>query len=198
MCSLWAGTSDTIYSQQAGNPLFDSTLNGPFLDIASQDFPVEGSAGDPTGLRHRLEMPLGPIEGGEGRDGVVGSGLPKQEIKRKRGSQKLPRRGKSPSSTITGPQRIPHNKVERKYRQTLNAAMERLRAHVPTLPQHDSSFTAPPKPSKAIVLAAAVDYIGQLEAENKRLAEENINIKRRIGDGQLSIGRRKIRKPTVG
>ncbi len=56
----------------------------------------------------------------------------------------------------------------------LNAEMERLRVNVPILPQHDgTSFAGPPKPSKATVLAAAVDYIKMLEAETGRLAEEN-------------------------
>ena len=140
-------------------------------------------------------MPLGPIEEGEeDRDGVVGSRPPNQEIKRKRGPPKLPRRSRSSKSTIT--KRIPHNEVERKYRNTLNAAMEQLRAKVPTLPQHDGSFTGPLKPTKVFVLVAAVEYIERLEAENARLIEEN-KIKRAYGtgDGTLSISSRMRRKP---
>lgn len=56
----------------------------------------------------------------------------------------------------------------------LNAEMERLREHIPTLPQDDGTpFAGPSKPSKATVLAAAVDYIKELEGETERLTEEN-------------------------
>jgi len=75
-------------------------------------------------------------------------------------------------------QRVPHKEVERKYRQVLNSEMEKLRVNVPTLPQHDGTSLADPlKPSKTAVLAAAVDYIKSLEAENKRLTEENEGLK---------------------
>jgi hypothetical protein len=70
--------------------------------------------------------------------------------------------------------RLPHNQVERKYREGLNSELERLRRAVPTLPQRDSAdLTGPPKPSKATVLASAIDYIKFMEAEHERLAEEN-------------------------
>ena len=189
MHSLWT------YSQQTDNPPFHHTSNVPaseFLDIASPDFLIEGPS-----LHHRLEEPLDPVESEEDR--VVGNGPPKQKTKRKRGPPKLPRRSRSSKSTITRRKRIPHHEVERKYRNTLNIAMEQLRARVPTLPQHDGSFTAPPKPSKAFVLAAAVEYIGLLEGENAKLVKEVENIKRVYGTGDrpLNIGRREVsrRKP---
>ncbi|OCK76248.1 hypothetical protein K432DRAFT_408327 [Lepidopterella palustris CBS 459.81] len=70
--------------------------------------------------------------------------------------------------------RLPHNQVERKYREGLNSELERLRRAVPTLPQRDSGdLTGPPKPSKATVLASAIDYIKFMESERERLAEEN-------------------------
>jgi hypothetical protein len=56
----------------------------------------------------------------------------------------------------------------------LNSELERLRRAVPTLPQRDSSDLAgPPKPSKAIVLASAIDYIKAIKAERDKLLEEN-------------------------
>ena len=74
--------------------------------------------------------------------------------------------------------RLPHNQVERKYREGLNAELERLRRAVPTLPQRDSTdLTSPPKPSKATVLASAIDYIKSIEAERDRLREENESLR---------------------
>ncbi|OJD28874.1 membrane-tethered transcription factor [Diplodia corticola] len=84
--------------------------------------------------------------------------------------------------------RQPHNQVEKKYREGLNNELERLRRAVRTLPQprtrscstseeDDDSYggysAAVPKPSKAAVLAGAVEYIKYLEAEHERLANEN-------------------------
>lgn len=68
--------------------------------------------------------------------------------------------------------RLPHNQVERKYREGLNAELERLRKAVPTLPQRDTDSNGPPKPSKATVLASAIDYIKFIEADRDRLLEE--------------------------
>ncbi|KAL1647971.1 hypothetical protein SLS58_002295 [Diplodia intermedia] len=84
--------------------------------------------------------------------------------------------------------RQPHNQVEKKYREGLNNELERLRRAVRTLPQprprscstseeDEDSYggysAAVPKPSKAAVLAGAVEYIKYLEAEHERLANEN-------------------------
>ncbi|KAF2816689.1 uncharacterized protein BDZ99DRAFT_566487 [Mytilinidion resinicola] len=78
------------------------------------------------------------------------------------------------SSNITDSQRLPHNQVEHKYREGINAELERLRGTVPTLPQRDSSdLNGPPRPSKATVLANAIDYIQFLEAECGRLTDDN-------------------------
>ena len=73
---------------------------------------------------------------------------------------------------------MPHNQVERKYREGLNSEIEKLRSVVPTLPQsNDSGVIGQPKPSKAIVLAAAVDYIKSTERERDALREEIERIK---------------------
>lgn len=74
--------------------------------------------------------------------------------------------------------RQPHSKVERKYREGLNAGLERLRIAVPTLPRCDSQIGLP-KPSKATVLAAAIDYIHKIEMERDRLQLENKMLKTR-------------------
>lgn len=98
--------------------------------------------------------------------------------RRRRGRPKLKRGSSDESSKKVVSQRIPHNQVERKYREMLNAEMERLRLNVPTLSQYDSTFlSGPSKPSKATILAAAVDYIKTLEAEAERLTDENAGLK---------------------
>jgi len=95
-------------------------------------------------------------------------------------------------------QRIPHNKVERKYRDGLNGQLEHLRLNVPTLPIYNpDSPIGPPKPGKMAVLAAAVDYIKSLEAETKRLTDENEELRSPGGNGLRSsagTGSRRRRK----
>jgi hypothetical protein len=83
--------------------------------------------------------------------------------KRKRGR---PRRDVSEVSykpAIKASQRIPHNKVERKYRDGLNGQLEHLRLNVPTLPIFNpDSPIGPPKPGKmASKLAQLLVNIGQ-------------------------------------
>ncbi|KAH7117112.1 hypothetical protein B0J11DRAFT_109344 [Dendryphion nanum] len=71
--------------------------------------------------------------------------------------------------------RLPHNQVERKYREGLNSELERLRRAVPTLPQTEDGTAmamGQPKPSKAMVLAAAIDYIKRIERERDAALQE--------------------------
>ncbi|EAT86842.1 hypothetical protein HBI56_132070 [Parastagonospora nodorum] len=61
---------------------------------------------------------------------------------------------------------LPHKQVERKYREGLNMSFERLRRAVPTLPRSvNSDVMGSAKPSKGMVLAAAIEYIGKVERE---------------------------------
>ncbi|KAF2405007.1 hypothetical protein EJ06DRAFT_518073 [Trichodelitschia bisporula] len=73
--------------------------------------------------------------------------------------------------------RLPHNQVERKYREGLNSELDRLRKAVPTLmagqPGSESVEGGPAKPSKATILASAIQYIKALEEERERLRREN-------------------------
>lgn len=103
--------------------------------------------------------------------------------KPKRGRPRLPRNephvcDDSPCEHViedSGSRRVPHNQVEQKYRNGLNAELERLRETVAVAPSgafsHLSNSSA--KPSKAMVLASAIDYIKSIEAERDQLAEEN-------------------------
>lgn len=68
---------------------------------------------------------------------------------------------------------MPHKQVERKYREGLNMEFERLRRAVPTLPQgKDANVMGTSKPSKGMVLAAAIDYIGSVERERDAVRKE--------------------------
>lgn len=84
--------------------------------------------------------------------------------------------------------RLPHNQVERKYRESLNTQLDSLKRVVPSLQQNpracDSAdiedLPAPSKPSKAVILASATAYIKQMEREKKSLADENQLLRTRV------------------
>lgn len=109
---------------------------------------------------------------------------------RKRGRPRLDRTEtisstSSPSSKSQKTGRLPHNQVERKYREGLNAELERLRRAVPTLPQSDEAGAmGQPKPSKAMVLASAIEYIRKIEAERDALKLENERLRQAAASGQ--------------
>ncbi|KAF2460300.1 hypothetical protein BDY21DRAFT_161102 [Lineolata rhizophorae] len=99
--------------------------------------------------------------------------------KRKRGRPPLPK-PEPGSNIIPGSRRLPHNQVERKYREGLNAQLERLRHAVPTLPQGENVAQ---KPSKAMVLAAAIEYIHGLENERDTLLDEVEQLRNMLSGG---------------
>jgi hypothetical protein len=112
---------------------------------------------------------------------------PKRQL-RKRGRPRLDRVETQPQSN--GPSsarcqrtgRLPHNQVERKYREGLNTELERLRRAVPTLPHSDNGDTmGQPKPSKAMVLSSAIDYIKRIEREKEALEQEVERLRRNQG-----------------
>jgi len=97
----------------------------------------------------------------------------------------------SPQATDDKPKsrrRLPHNQVERKYRESLNTQLESLRRVVPSLQQNQGAcdgadiedLPTPSKPSKAVILASATAYIKQQEKDKKALADENHLLKARI------------------
>ncbi|KAF1831560.1 hypothetical protein BDW02DRAFT_45236 [Decorospora gaudefroyi] len=126
----------------------------------------------------KRESPSSPYSGSE-------SLTPKRPT-RKRGRPRLDRSsidtqlGTSPSRiTSTSqkcprPKRLPHNQVERKYREGLNSELERLRRAIPLLRQtEEAGAMGQQKPSKAMVLSSAIEYIRQIEQERDALREEN-------------------------
>jgi hypothetical protein len=98
---------------------------------------------------------------------------------RKRGRPRSDRTGNAPRNVAPNSHRIcrtaclPHKEVERKYREGLNLEFERLRRVVPTLPQSvDAYIIGATKPTKVVVLAAAIDYIKRVERERDSALKE--------------------------
>jgi hypothetical protein len=82
-----------------------------------------------------------------------------------------------PSSKCPRTGRLPHNQVERKYREGLNSELERLRKTVPRLSHGDEA--GQPKPSKGMILSSAIEYIKTIENERDALREEVARLKQR-------------------
>ncbi|KAH8698063.1 hypothetical protein GQ44DRAFT_95499 [Phaeosphaeriaceae sp. PMI808] len=102
----------------------------------------------------------------------------KHSVARKRGRPRL-HRGDSSSYTLPKDPdkdhtyRIAHNQVERKYREGLNAGIEKLHRAVPALPQErGDAALGQARPSKLMVLASAVEYIKSIERERDAAIEE--------------------------
>ncbi|RMZ69432.1 transcription factor bhlh [Pyrenophora seminiperda CCB06] len=96
---------------------------------------------------------------------------------RKRGRPRLNRPASDPTASNhaskgSKTQCMPHTEVERKYREKLNAELERLRRAVPMLPQCDTADSSAVKPSKSMILAVAIDYIKELERQRDVAVEE--------------------------
>lgn len=98
---------------------------------------------------------------------------------RKRGRPRLyrtPSVSAEEALQLRSPQRascVPHKQIERKYREGLNMEFERLRRAVPTLPQCvEANVIGVTKPSKGMVLAAAIDYIERIERERDTALDE--------------------------
>ncbi|KAF2762247.1 hypothetical protein EJ05DRAFT_473167 [Pseudovirgaria hyperparasitica] len=107
---------------------------------------------------------------------------PAKRLLRRRGRPRLPSpddENFDPTSSRPRRARLPHNQVERKYRQGLNAELDRLRLAIPILPQPSpEEGSSAPKPSKATVLASAIKYIQGLESERDLLKEENSELRK--------------------
>ncbi|KAF2101020.1 hypothetical protein NA57DRAFT_55086 [Rhizodiscina lignyota] len=99
------------------------------------------------------------------------------------------------SRASRGRGRMPHNQVERKYRESINAQLEGLRRVIPSLQQppsdtcngaadradiEDLPNPALNKPSKAVILSSATSYIKQLERERQKEKSENDKLKERV------------------
>lgn len=88
-----------------------------------------------------------------------------------------------------GMHKVPHNIVERRYRDNLNGQLETLRTMLPTLADcggdvEDVAYRLPPK---AKVLSTAATYIKELEAEKAQLAAGNAALKEQVSNLQKLV-----------
>ena len=95
--------------------------------------------------------------------------------------------GEEPKSRGRKRQRIPHTAVERRYRENLNAHLNRLRQTVPWLsserPAGDTRRGGENlKPSKCEILNGAIEHIGALDKENASLQAETKMLRARLDD----------------
>jgi hypothetical protein len=85
--------------------------------------------------------------------------------------------------------RQPHNKVEQKYRDSINNQMEALRKVIPSLSESARACSdgadiedlpVPSKPSKAVILASATAFIKAQTKEKRQLEAENLLLRQRV------------------
>jgi hypothetical protein len=105
--------------------------------------------------------------------------FPIEAAPRKRGRPRHTRHRTDPTNNSSSPHHarrstcLPHKQVERKYREGLNMEFERLRRAIPTLPQNvDSNIIGVAKPSKGMILGAAIEYISRVEKERNDALDE--------------------------
>ncbi|EMF15733.1 uncharacterized protein SEPMUDRAFT_123955 [Sphaerulina musiva SO2202] len=80
-------------------------------------------------------------------------------------------------------QRIPHTAVERRYRENLNAHLDKLRQTVPALASKPGEGIGEGvKPSKCEILIGAIEHIGALDIENSGLKTEVRALRSRLED----------------
>ncbi|CAK4033840.1 Sterol regulatory element-binding 1 [Lecanosticta acicola] len=87
--------------------------------------------------------------------------------------------------------RVPHNLVERRYRDNLNNQIESLRLTLPSLKDAqpgDLDDTASPRmPSKAVIISTAATYINDMENERTRLLAANKALQEQVSSLQKLV-----------
>lgn len=73
-----------------------------------------------------------------------------------------------PRRNSDGVKRVPHHEVERKYREGLNASFRKLQRAVPAISQLSDAIIGTARPSKAVVIDSAIEYIHRLEKERDK------------------------------
>jgi len=160
---------------------------------------------DPVKIRHPKSNKTTPIIKASGSDESDDDFVPSE-------SNQTPKPPTAASNRGRKRQRIPHTAVERRYRENLNAHLERLRQTVPALASRRTSGGMPPlanntttsghrasepttmpvaplpsdgaKPSKCEILNGAIEHIGLVERENGGLRDEIKELRTRVEDLQ--------------
>jgi len=148
------------------------------LQFNSPPPPSTSSESDDLELSYDVDGLMSPISRGGSIDARP---LPEPRAPKRRPtfSHHTRERNSNRNSKHPTGKRVPHNIVERKYRNTLNSEMERLRCAIPHIAHLGVAADAPvgssqgSKPSKANILASAVAYIRNMEMECDRLNKKN-------------------------
>ncbi|KAF2207453.1 hypothetical protein CERZMDRAFT_102350 [Cercospora zeae-maydis SCOH1-5] len=89
--------------------------------------------------------------------------------------------------------RVPHNLVERRYRDNLNNQIESLRLTLPSLRDAQpctgdyEDVSSPRMPSKAVIIQTAANYIQDLQSERGRLLESNKTLQEQVNSLQKLV-----------
>ncbi|GIZ40054.1 hypothetical protein CKM354_000340800 [Cercospora kikuchii] len=89
--------------------------------------------------------------------------------------------------------RVPHNLVERRYRDNLNNQIESLRLTLPSLRDAQpctgdyEDVSSPRMPSKAVIIQTAANYIQDLQGERSRLLEANKALQEQVSSLQKLV-----------
>ncbi|KAF2735773.1 hypothetical protein EJ04DRAFT_434414 [Polyplosphaeria fusca] len=189
---------------QGGSPPNPSTCGGgcaPFLFADEDVLPTptinplareiileEGVVEIQPRARKRADSDLSPEETGR-RFPVKTTPETKPQLKKESPeSPESPNLPPADDPKPKGRRRLPHNQVERKYRESLNSQLESLRRVVPSLQQNPRNcddadiedLPAASKPSKAVILASATAHIKQMEKEKKQVQDENQILRNRV------------------
>lgn len=132
----------------------------------------------------------------ENSDGAAGDAPAQRQSKKRKTScdDSGQQQTTSPANGRKQPKKTAHNMIEKRYRTNLNDKIAALRDSVPSLrvmagtsrmneddEEEDLEGLAPAhKLNKATVLAKATEYIRHLEKRNKRLQDENDQLKNRL------------------
>ncbi|KAF2435925.1 hypothetical protein EJ08DRAFT_645594 [Tothia fuscella] len=168
----------------------DPTINTSFLDIdisAESDYspveePKENHKRRETSSTEKHKTRIG------GRQQKAATGTRASTRKSTSIEQDTPIESIEGTTDLKNKKRIPHNEVERKYRDSVNNQMECLQRVVPVLQPTSricdgadiEDLPVPSKPSKAVILASATSYIKQLEREKKEQKEQNELLQARV------------------
>ncbi|KAM3419196.1 hypothetical protein BST61_g5140 [Cercospora zeina] len=89
--------------------------------------------------------------------------------------------------------RVPHNLVERRYRDNLNNQIESLRLTLPSLRDaqpctgESEDVSSPRMPSKAVIIQTAASYIQDLQGERSRLRDSNKALQEQVSTLQKLV-----------
>ncbi|KAI0578926.1 HLH multi-domain protein [Pyrenophora tritici-repentis] len=189
--TTWANSLPTPLSVAGDfqNGYMATDFNSNFPSLPSP-LPTPSSSGSPT---LSSPVPVSNTQQAAPEDPATTTAKP---APRKRGRPRLNRPASEPQAAnnsgakSTRTQCMPHTEVERKYREKLNAELERLRRAVPMLPQCDSADMGAVKPSKSMILAVAIDYIKELERQRDAAVEEVERLGGKVRFGRAGVWKR--------